>query len=139
MSVHQSHMHESSHPYVSAQAGTEVVTGVQMARMHAVLAPVTRSCSGALRLTGGGNMGQAAGMNHRDMQKGGAMGRGKGQAIVVALSLTASRCNANGIVNELCTHLTAGAGEDAAKSFLVVVLPSRSTPVQATATHGWSM
>jgi hypothetical protein len=54
------------------------VTGVQMACMRPVLAPVIQSGIGASRLEAGGNLGRAAEMRHRDIQQGGIMRRGQG-------------------------------------------------------------
>jgi hypothetical protein len=53
------------------------VTGVQMAGMRSVLAPVTQCGSGAFRLGGGDNVGRAARMNHGDIQQGGTMRAGE--------------------------------------------------------------
>jgi hypothetical protein len=84
------------------------VTGVQMASMCPVLAPVTHS--------GSGNIGRAAKMHHGDIQLGGTMGRGKGHLHVGTRPLTAGRCNANGSVSGLHTRIATCAGGDAAES-----------------------
>jgi hypothetical protein len=47
--------------------GHKGLTGVQMARMRLVIAPVTQSGSSASRLGGGGNGGRAARMDHGDI------------------------------------------------------------------------
>jgi hypothetical protein len=47
--------------------------------MRPVLAPRTQSCSGLLRLGGGGNVGQAARMDRGHIQQGGTMGQGKSE------------------------------------------------------------
>jgi hypothetical protein len=102
--------------------GHKGVTGVQTACMCPVLAPVTQSGSSTARLGGGGNVGQAVSMNPGDIQQCGTVGRGKGHFNVSPRHLTANSCNANGSVTGLRTCSTAGTGEDAAESFLPVVM-----------------
>jgi hypothetical protein len=115
----------------------KVVTGVQMAHMRPILAPVTQSGSGALRLGSRSNAGRATRMNHGDMQQGGTIGRRKGHLNVRPLPLTVGfRCNTHGSVIVLCARTTACRNGDAAESFLTVVVPMRAAPAQAIAFHG---
>jgi hypothetical protein len=97
--------------------GHKGVTGVQMARMPPVSAPITQSGSSASRLGGGGNVGRAARMNHGDIQQGGTVGQGRGHFNVSPRPLTADSCNSKGSLSELRTCSTARTGGDAVESF----------------------
>jgi hypothetical protein len=72
--------------------GHKGVTGVQMARMHPVIVPVTQSGSSAAHLGGGGNVGRAERMDHGHIQQCGTVGRGKGHFNVGPRPLTANSC-----------------------------------------------
>jgi hypothetical protein len=91
--------------------GHKGVTRVQMARL--LLAPIMQSSSSRSVLGGGGNIGQAARMDHGNVQQGGTVGRGKGHFNVGPCPLTANICNADGSVTGLRTRITARTGRDA--------------------------
>jgi hypothetical protein len=101
------------------------VTGVQMARIRPVLAPVTES--GALHVGSSGKVGRAAGLNHGGSEQSGNMGRGKGHLNGDPRILTASRGNAHGNITGICTHSTARRRGDAAEGFLSVVALTHGT------------
>jgi hypothetical protein len=112
------------------------VTGVQMACMRPLLAPVAQSGSGTSRRGGSGSVGRAARMSNGNFQQDGTMGRGKRHLNVGPRPLTADCCNANGSVTGLHTPITARVGGDVAESFLPVAMPTRVAPAQTIATHG---
>jgi hypothetical protein len=115
--------------------GHKGVTGMQMACICLVLAPVMQSSSSASRPGGSGNVARAARMDHGDAQQGETMGRGKDHFNAGLRPLTASSCNANGSITGLRALTTARTGRDTAESFLPVVVPTRAIPTQAIATH----